>query len=143
MAISRFEELYAWQEARRLVVQVYEISRIQPMSGNRSFCDQIQRAAVSTMSNIAEGFERGTQAESKRYLGIAKGSNGEVRSLLHVAGDLLFINESTKCELIALNEKTGRLIAGLQRSIDLRARTIREDDEQYDVELIVDVDQTE
>ena len=95
------------------------------------------------MSNIAEGFERGTQAEFKRYLGIAKGSNGEVRSLLYVAGDLLFINESTKCELIDLNEKTGRLISGLQRSIDLRARTLREDDEQYDVELIVDIDQTE
>ena len=113
------------------------------MSGNRPFCDQIQRASVSTMSNIAEGFERGTQAEFKRYLGIAKGPNGEVRSLLHVASDLLLINESTKCELIDLNEKTGRLISGLQRSIDLRARTLREDDEQYDVELIVDIDQTE
>ena len=66
-----------------------------------------------------------------------------MRSLLHVAGDLLYINETTKCELIALNEKAGRLIAGLQRSIDLRARTLRDDDEQYDVELIVDIDQTE
>ena len=113
------------------------------MSGNRSFCDQIQRASVSTMSNIAEGFERGTQAEFKRYLGIAKGSNGEVRSLLHVAGDLFYINESTKCELIAQNEKTGRLIAGLQRSIDLRARTVRENDERYMVDLIDEIDQTE
>ncbi len=113
------------------------------MSGNRSFCDQVQRAAVSTMSNIAEGFERGTQAEFKRYLGIAKGSNGEVRSLLHVAGDLFYIDESTKSELIALNEKTGRLIAGLQRSIDLRARTLREDEEQYVVDLMDAFDQME
>ena len=66
-----------------------------------------------------------------------------MRSLLHVAGDLLYINETTKCELIALNEKAGRLIAGLQRSIDVRARTIREDGEQYDVELMDEIDQTE
>ena len=66
-----------------------------------------------------------------------------MRSLLHVAGDLLYINETTKCELIALNEKTGRLIAGLQRSIDLRARTVRENDERYMVDLIDEIDQTE
>jgi four helix bundle protein len=101
------------------------------MAGNRSFCDQIQRAVVSTMSNIAEGFERGTQAEFKRYLGIAKGSNGEVRSLLHVAGDLGYMSDSVKSELIGFTEETGRLIAGLQRSIELRGKTVREDEEFY------------
>jgi four helix bundle protein len=131
MAIRRFEELYAWQSARRLVVRVFEITKWHPMAGNRSFCDQIQRAVVSTMSNIAEGFERGTQAEFKRYLGIAKGSNGEVRSLLHVAGDLGYMSDSVKSELIGFTEETGRLIAGLQRSIELRGKTVREDEEFY------------
>lgn len=136
MAISRFEELYAWQNARRLVVRVFEITKGHPMASNRSFCDQIQRAAVSTMSNIAEGFERGSQAEFKRYLGIAKGSNGEVRSLLYVAGDLHYVSESVRSELIAFTEETGRLIAGLQRSIELRAKTVREEEEFYSINAL-------
>lgn len=132
MAVMRFEDLYAWQSARVLLKSVFEQTRRPPMSTNRSFCDQIQRAAVSTMSNIAEGFERSSQAEFRRYLGIAKGSNGEVRSLNYAAWDLGYIDEDCRLSLTNTSEETSRLIAGLQRSIETHARSTREANATYD-----------
>jgi len=76
MRIERFEDIIAWQKAKELAVKIY---RLFETSKDYSFKDQIQRASVSVMNNIAEGFERKTNNEFKQFLFIAKGSCGEVR----------------------------------------------------------------
>ena len=90
MPSRKFETFQVWQDAQSLAVMVYEDFR-----GNRdfSFVDQIRRAAVSISNNIAEGAERGTANEFARFLDIAKGSAGEVRSLYHLAFRLGFVEK--------------------------------------------------
>ena len=102
MATARqFEDLNVWQDARQLVGAVYSASRVRAFNQDFGLREQIRRAAVSTMSSIAEGFERGTRKEFVQFLNIAKGSNGEVRSQLHVALDQKYISEN---EFVALRE---------------------------------------
>ncbi|MBI9020750.1 MAG: four helix bundle protein [Verrucomicrobia bacterium] len=83
-----FEDLRIWQEARPLVKLIYQDFRGCKDYG---FCDQIQRAGVSVMNNIAEGFERNSDADFARFLNIAKGSAGEVRSMYYSAEDLNYV----------------------------------------------------
>ncbi len=90
----QFEDLAVWQEARQLVDAIYAVSKQRAFNLDFGLRDQIRRAAVSTMSNIAEGFERGTRKEFVQFLNIAKGSNGEVRSQLQVALDQKYMNEN-------------------------------------------------
>ena len=85
--VKQFEELHVWQDARQMVRSVYTASKARAFSQDFGLRDQIRKAAVSVMSNIAEGFERGTRQEFIQFLNIAKGSNGEVRSQLCVALD--------------------------------------------------------
>ncbi len=86
--ISRFEDILSWQKSRKLTNLIYnQFSDIN----DRGFKDQIQRASVSIMNNIAEGFERNSDAEFKRFLDFAKASCGEVRSMLYLAEDLKYI----------------------------------------------------
>jgi len=82
MSYSRFEELPVWQEAIRLAEEIYDMTEDKAWSGSRSFRDQLERAALSVSNNIAEGFERGTTNELLAFLYIARGSVGEVRSML-------------------------------------------------------------
>jgi four helix bundle protein len=82
MNYSRFEELPVWQEAIRLAEEVYNLTEDKGWSGSRSLRDQLERAALSVSNNIAEGFERGTTNELLAFLYIARGSVGEVRSML-------------------------------------------------------------
>jgi four helix bundle protein len=89
--IQRFEDIKAWQAARDLVSAIYKISGDGKFSRDFGLREQIRRASVSVMSNIAEGFERGSDRELQRFLYIAKGSAGEVRSHLFVARDLGYI----------------------------------------------------
>lgn len=86
---KHFEDLQIWQEARRIVGEVYKYTAELKDYG---FNDQIQRAAISIMNNIAEGYESGSDPVFKRYLFIAKGSCGEVRSMLYLAQDLNYIS---------------------------------------------------
>lgn len=88
--VACFEDLRIWQDARVLAKQMYS-----DMKGNkdRGFRDQIQRAGISIMNNIAEGFERNSDAEFARYLDIAKGSAGEVRSMYYAAEDLGYVTK--------------------------------------------------
>ena len=88
-AARRFEELRVWQQARLLVRAVY--SDFESAPRDYSFRDQIQRAALSIMNNIAEGFERASPKEFSRFLEIAKSSCGEVRSMYYVAQDIRYI----------------------------------------------------
>ena len=119
--VTRFEELVAWQKARLLTQDVYRVSGEGAFGKDFGLKDQIRRAAVSTMSNIAEGFERGRPAEFHQMLSIAKGSCGEVRSQLYVAFDSGFIDKGTFTKLLESAEETGRIIGGLRASISDRA----------------------
>src|SRR5437870_6461434 len=85
MPIKHFEDLEVWKEARRLTRQVYRLTKDSRFSKDFGLSNQMQRAAVSIMSNIAEGFERGGNQEFIQFLYVAKGSCGEVRSQLYVA----------------------------------------------------------
>ena len=97
-----FEELEVWQDAKTLTISIYQL-----MSDNRDygFRDQIQRASVSIMNNIAEGSESGSNATNIRFLQIAIGSCAEVRSMLYLASELHYISNETKDQLLALSRK--------------------------------------
>lgn len=111
--IRTFEDIIAWQKARELTNRIYDLSRGGIFSRDFGLCDQIRRAAVSVMSNIAEGFERDGNAEFRQALSIAKGSAGEVRSQLYVALDNGYINEAQFRALYDLVCEVSRLIAGM------------------------------
>jgi len=82
MTYARFEDVPAWQEAVRLAEGVYDLTESKGWPGSRSLQDQLERAALSVSNNIAEGFERGTTNELLAFIYIARGSSGEVRSML-------------------------------------------------------------
>ena len=90
--ISRFEQLIAWQKARELARNIYLLTATDRFARDFGLRDQIQRAAVSIMSNIAEGFERAGRSEFHQFLVVAKGSCAEVRSQLYVALDTGYIS---------------------------------------------------
>jgi four helix bundle protein len=108
-----FEEIESWQKARQLTREIYAVSGQGSFSRDFGLRDQIRRAVVSVMSNIAEGFERGGTTEFKQFLSIAKASVGEVRSQLYVALDQGYMGSDIFDRLVALSTETGRLIGGL------------------------------
>jgi four helix bundle protein len=91
-AAESFEELHIYQRARELTNTIYELTRGTAFAHDLGLVDQIRRASVSIMSNIAEGFERGASTEFIQFLFIAKGSCGEVRAQLQIALDQRYIN---------------------------------------------------
>lgn len=117
-AAQQFEDLGVWQDARKLVKEVYAASKQRAFYSDLSLRDQIRRAATSTMSNIAEGFERGTRKEFIQFLNIAKGSNGEVRSQLYVALDQEYLSEkefnALRDSAVSLSRRTARFIRYLE-----------------------------
>ena len=108
-----FEEIDAWRKARELVKGIYALTDHGGFTKDLSLKDQIRRASVSTMSNIAEGFERDGTKEFIQFLSIAKGSAGEVRSQLYVALDRGYLTRVGFENLVKLASETARLIAGL------------------------------
>jgi len=117
MAIERFESSIAWQKSKVLCIEVYKSFE---MTKDFGFKDQIQRAAVSVMNNIAEGFERKSNKEFAHFLYIAKGSCGEVRSMLILAKELNKISEEVHKKLTSLAEEVSKIISGLIKSISLK-----------------------
>jgi four helix bundle protein len=113
--ISRFQDLEAWQDARALVRRIYVYTSGGDFSRDFGLRDQVQRAAVSIMANIAEGFERKNRKELNYHLRIARASCSEVQSHLYVALDVGFINEQEFKELEAQAVKVGSKISGFQR----------------------------
>ncbi len=117
--INCFEEIEAWKNARKLVVEIYKITKQQKFSRDFGYNDQIQRAAVSIMSNIAEGYERKSEKEFIRFLYISRGSAGEVRSLLYVASDLNYIDKISFDKIfsstVAISKQIYRLIEYLEK----------------------------
>ena len=118
--IHKFEDIKAWQEGRTLVRAVYAMTGKGQFSRDFGFRDQIQRAAVSICSNIAEGFETDSHAEFIRYLGYAKGSAGEVLSQLINARDIGYVDEAHFEELSQKARFVGMLISRLRNSISNR-----------------------
>jgi four helix bundle protein len=115
--IQRFEDLIAWQKARELTKKTCEMSRQGNFARDFDLAGQIRRAAVSIMSNIAEGFEREGQREFRQYLSIAKGSCAELRSQLYVAFDCGYLSDGDFANLLKQAEEVGRIIGGLRLSI--------------------------
>ena len=110
--IKQFEDIEAWQTARLLTRTIYGLTRQRPWASDLGLRDQICRAAVSVMSNIAEGFESDDAPQFVRYLGYAKASAGEVRAQLYVALDSGYIDQQTFDSVSALAVKCSRQIHG-------------------------------
>ena len=105
--VERFEDLLCWKKSRELVKEVY---RSLAVCRDAGFRDQIQRASVSVMSNIAEGFESGTRQEFLNYLYIAKASAGEVRAQLYAAYDIGYVHVEIFKHLKGLAEECSKLL---------------------------------
>ena len=114
MKIERFEEIIAWQKSKAFAVDIYSTFKEIRDFG---FRDQIQRASVSIMNNIAEGFERRSDKELKQGLYVAKGSCAEVRSMLHLATDLNYASPEILMELREKSEEICRLLSGFIKSL--------------------------
>ena len=114
MGIKRFEDIHSWGKAKDLTIKIYEIFRDSKDFG---FKGQIERASVSIMNNIAEGFERMTNKEFIHFLYIAKGSCGELRSMLHLAKDLNKIDEDQFDELYDQSVEISKMISGLIKTL--------------------------
>lgn len=112
--MKRLEDSAAWRKSKELSLEVY---RVFSNSRDFGFRDQIQRAAVSIMNNIAEGFERSSQKELRMFLYIAKGSAGEVRSMLLLARELKYISKADFDKLLTLSEETSKTLAGFIKKL--------------------------
>jgi four helix bundle protein len=110
--IERFEDILAWQKARVLTRERYGSTRIGSFAKDYGLKDQVQRASVSTMSNIAEGFERGGDREFVQFLSNSKGSCGEVKSHLYVALDQGYVTQVSFDQLYAKADEVSRLVGG-------------------------------
>jgi four helix bundle protein len=115
--IRQFEDIEAWQKARLLVKFVYDLSRAGEFSRDYVLRGQIRRAAVSVMSNIAEGFERSGNKEFLRFLAMAKGSCGEVRSQLYVARDLGYADGKSFEVASQKAMEVSRMISGMMKHL--------------------------
>lgn len=115
---KQFEDLNIWQDARVLSKLIYSIAKKRDFERDVSLRRQIRAAAVSTMSNVAEGFERGTRKEFIHFLHIAKGSNGEVRSQLYVALDQDYVTETQFTKLKTAATLLSRRIARFIRYLE-------------------------
>jgi len=115
MKLTRFEDIESWQAARELTKNIYDATRTERFSKDFGLRDQISRASVSVMSNIAEGFNSGSGPEFVRFLGYAQRSCAEVQSQLYVALDQAYVDEQLFQTLYELAGKTSALIGGFIR----------------------------
>lgn len=115
MQIKTFEDILSWQKSKELSLRVYNEFK---SCRDFSFKDQIQRASISIMNNIAEGYERSGNKEFSKFLFIAKGSCAEVRSMLIIAYELKYISFDTYSKLSSLSTDISKLLSGLIKSIN-------------------------
>jgi four helix bundle protein len=121
--VKTFEDLVTWQEAIELARDVYVLTREGQFAKDFGLRDQIRRACVSISANIAEGFERRTTKEYLHFLSIAKGSAGEVRSLLRVAFEVGYLKaesyETLKFKLIRISQMIANQMKGVRKCKNL------------------------
>jgi four helix bundle protein len=120
--IKNFQDLIAWQKARKLTAAIYRVTSRGEFARDFGLKDQIRRAAVSVMSNIAEGFERGRPTEFHQFLSIAKGSCAELRSQLFVALDASYLTNVDFQALMSDAEEVGKIVGGLRAGVDRKRR---------------------
>ena len=113
--IERFEDIEAWKKSRELARNIYEITSQGDLARDLALKNQLRRAAISIMANIAEGFERDGNKEFRQFLATAKGSVGEVKAQLYVALDVRLIDQGSFAQNMALADETARLLAGFLR----------------------------
>jgi four helix bundle protein len=132
---KRFEDLEVWQKSKEVTSLIYRVSSSGAFSRDFGLRDQMRRAAVSIMSNIAEGFESQTQATFIQYLGHAKGSAGELRAQLYIAVEQNYITQDEFNLAISLAESCSKQLARFIQYLESQpnARRVREDGATYDV----------
>lgn len=132
---KRFEELEVWQKAKELTNLIYRLSASGNFARDFGLRDQMRRAAVSIMSNIAEGFESQTQAIFIQYLARAKGSAGELRAQLYITLEQNYLTQDEFNSAIALAESCSKQLARFIQYLESQpnARRVREDGATYDV----------
>jgi four helix bundle protein len=133
--ITRFEEIEAWKTARELTRMIYALTEQSQFAKDFGLKNQIQRATVSVMSNIAEGFESRTQAQFLEYLGRSKASVGEVRCQLYIALDLKYLMQEQFNQAFDLADKSSRQIARFMNYLEThpQSRRVREESPEYEV----------
>ncbi len=114
MAIEKFEDILSWQKAKSLSITVY---RLFSSNKDYAFKDQIQRASVSIMNNIAEGYERKSNKELKYFLFVAKGSSAEIRSMLYLALSLKYITENDFKRLYSDATEISKMLSGFIKTL--------------------------
>jgi four helix bundle protein len=119
VSVARFEDLRVWQKAMRLCVAIYRVTRAGQFARDFGLRDQIQRAAVSVLSNIAEGFDRNSRAEFARFVSIARGSAGEVRAQVYLARELAYLTDEEARELLEACGEVTRMLVALRKSLDI------------------------
>jgi four helix bundle protein len=115
--VERFEDLIAVQKARQLTAEIYRVGVQGDFSRDFGLRDQICRAAVSVMSNIAEGYDRGSRGEFHQFLVVAKASCAEVRSQLYVAQDVGYIVQEVFGNLNGSTDELSRILGGLRAAV--------------------------
>ena len=126
--IEKFEDIIAWQKARVLTKEIYKCTQMGGFARDYGLKDQIQRASVSTMANVAEGFERGGDKEFTQFLSTSKGSCGEVKAHPYVALDQGYLTSASFDQLYGQASEVSRLLSGFMtylRESDLRGRKYR------------------
>ena len=116
--VEKFEDLIVWQKAHELAVGIYGLTSREPFCRDFGLRDQIQRAAVSVMSNIAEGFERYSRPEFRQFLSVARGSVAEVRSQLYLAQSLQYVDEEDFDRIYSLCKDISNLTGALRKSLE-------------------------
>jgi len=135
--ITRFEEIEAWKTARQLTILVYKMTEQGAFSKDYGLKDQIRRASVSIMSNIAEGFESRTDVQFINYLGHARASAGEVRSQLYIALDMKYISQEQFDEAYELADKSARQVNRFAAYLEShpRDKRVRENTADYNTDV--------
>lgn len=133
---KRFEDLEVWQKAKELTNLIYGFSSLGAFARDFGLRDQMRRAAVSIMSNIAEGFESQTQVIFIQYLARAKGSAGELRAQLYIALDQEYITSEEFKSTTSLVEQCSKQLARFIQYLETQpnARRVRQDGVQYDIQ---------
>ncbi len=128
--ITRFEDIESWKTARQLTNIVYDMGNQSGFNRDFGLRDQIRRASVSIMSNIAEGFERRTDIQFINYLGMARASAGEVRAQLYVVFDQNYITEEQFKEAFALAQTCSRQLSKFIAYLEANPRKHRVSDDE-------------
>ena len=111
--VELFEDLRCWQSARELVKEIYQLTKTERLARDFGLCDQLQRSAVSIMTNIAEGFARYNRKDFMRFLNYAQSSAVELKSLLYIVQDSGWVSANTMSNLQNNSEKVKSMILGL------------------------------